>query len=187
MSEHILDQPEHSELTEPSYAGFIARAFATVIDFLVLIPVWVLMFYNVFNVKSLYLALFVQILPCLYKVFMEGTRGATVGKSAMQIFLVNEHGGKINLQTALVRNLLYILSAILGAIEVYRSYSMGLVQRVETMRDYNQMQSLSGSKASLIVGLIIVVSILFVLINKKRQTLYDKWSRVYAVLRESQP
>ena len=61
----------------------------------------------------------------VYYVYMEGSRGQTIGKMITKIKVVNEDGGKIYMKQALIRNVLRFLDAIafylVGAILIWRS------------------------------------------------------------------
>jgi uncharacterized RDD family membrane protein YckC len=61
----------------------------------------------------------------VYYVYMEGSRGQTIGKMLTRIKVVNEDGGKINMKQALIRNVLRFFDAIafylVGAILIWRS------------------------------------------------------------------
>ena len=61
----------------------------------------------------------------VYYVYMEGSRGQTIGKMLTRIKVVSEDGGKINMNQALIRNVLRIIDAIafylVGAVLIWRS------------------------------------------------------------------
>jgi uncharacterized RDD family membrane protein YckC len=61
----------------------------------------------------------------VYYVYMEGSRGQTIGKMLTRIKVINEDGGKINMKQALIRNVLRFIDAIafylVGAILIWRS------------------------------------------------------------------
>jgi uncharacterized RDD family membrane protein YckC len=61
----------------------------------------------------------------VYFVYLEGSRGQTVGKMITKIKVVREDGGKIDMKQALIRNVLRIIDGIafylVGAIFISRS------------------------------------------------------------------
>jgi uncharacterized RDD family membrane protein YckC len=61
----------------------------------------------------------------VYFVYLEGSRGQTVGKMLTKIKVVREDGGKIDMKQALIRNVLRIIDGIafylVGAIFISRS------------------------------------------------------------------
>lgn len=60
-----------------------------------------------------------------YYIYLEGSRGQTIGKMVVKIKVVTEDGGKISMKQAFIRNVLRIIDGIggylLGAILIWRS------------------------------------------------------------------
>ena len=102
MENQILDQSEaYSDVIK--YASFWERVGASLIDFLIFIPVYGLSYYNSMSMKSLPLAIILSLAYLVYKIYMEGKSGATIGKRAMKIKVVTEDNQPINMGTSAVR------------------------------------------------------------------------------------
>lgn len=184
MEDNVLDKPEYGQEEEIRYAGFFERVFATCIDFMVLIPVWVLMYYNIFNLKSLGLGLLAAALPITYKTLMEGFRGATIGKKSMSIVIVNTQQERIKIKDALIRNGIYLFGMVINLISTYTLYKRGAIDAVQDFSDYNAANATSEfSAVSFLVGIAILISVLFVTFDKFRQSLHDKIARTYCIIK----
>ena len=122
------------ELLNPAvgfkYQGIGIRAVSILIDFVISWIVGILIISIELNFSQN------SIIPLLgglswivfflvYYVYMEGSRGQTIGKMLTRIKVVNEDGGKINMKQALIRNVLRFIDAIafylVGAILIWRS------------------------------------------------------------------
>ena len=87
MAAEFTASPEDLENVE--YAGFWIRVGASLIDFLVLLPVVGLSIFNMMSIKSMSLMLVLTIAGAIYKPYFEWKKGATIGKSAVGIKVVN--------------------------------------------------------------------------------------------------
>ncbi len=95
-------------------AGFWIRVGAYIIDGLVFIPIVGLATWNRFSLKSSMLAVLIAVPGFLYKPCMESFFGATLGKMACAIKVINAQGKKLNLFYAYVRAFLFLLGAGFG-------------------------------------------------------------------------
>ena len=79
MENQILDQSEaYSDVIK--YASFWERVGASLIDFLIFIPVYGLSYYNSMSIKSLPLAIILSLAYLVYKIYMEGkSKNGTFG------------------------------------------------------------------------------------------------------------
>lgn len=119
MNESILDaeftaSPEDLENVE--YAGFWIRVGASLIDFLVLLPVVGLSIFNMLSIKSMSLMLVLTIAGAIYKPYFEWKKGATIGKSAVGIKVVNMNFEPITLNQALIRYFPWMINYTLALI-----------------------------------------------------------------------
>ncbi len=113
MENPILDQ-DQSLTGESKFASFWERVGASLVDGLIMLPLIGLTYYNLMSVKSLPLAIALGFVFVIYKIYMEGTSGATFGKRAMKIKVVDENYQPINLMKSAGRCILYILSAVVN-------------------------------------------------------------------------
>lgn len=120
------------------YQGVLVRFVALVIDSIILAVTFGILgsFFGTFsNVTStsqgipLYYGaasnLLAFIIYIAYFTALEGSRGQTVGKSVMRIKVVKEDGGRIDMGSALIRNVLRIVDALfiylIGAMIIWRT------------------------------------------------------------------
>ena len=182
--EEILDQPSYyQEEDEPvKYAGFWTRTGAALIDMLVMTPAALLLYYTMMHLKYLPLVLFVTILQMLYKPYMESVYGATIGKMAMRIRVLEHSGRTIDLTQSIFRNLPWIISALANLITIYLVFHSPDFAKSETfmsiaylMRDYKI------PLVSNMIGLIFIISAIMVGVRKNHEGLHDLWARTIVV------
>jgi uncharacterized RDD family membrane protein YckC len=92
-------------------AGFWIRVGAHIIDMLVFVPIVVLSFWNTLSLKSM-VVLVASVVPTfLYKPCMESFFGATLGKMACRIKVINAQGKKLGLFYAYARAFPFLVAA----------------------------------------------------------------------------
>ena len=129
-----MEDEIEQELLNPAasfqYQGIGIRAASILIDFVISWIVGLLIISIELNFPQnsmillfgglLWIAFFL-----VYYVYMEGSRGQTIGKMLTRIKVVSEDGGKINMNQALIRNVLRIIDAVafylVGAVLIWRS------------------------------------------------------------------
>ena len=117
MSEESLDDVltdnNYGYQEETEYAGLWIRVGAALIDILVMIPLFVISYYNQIDMKSLVLLYILTVLSALYKPLMEWRYGATLGKMACKIKVVNEKLKPISIDQRLGRYIPWGISVII--------------------------------------------------------------------------
>ncbi len=93
-----------------------------------------------------------------YEVFLVGTRGATLGKMALGLKVVKEDGSAPDFQVAFMRVLPYVALGVAGAIIPVVGFLFGLIEFI-----------------------ILVVSLVFLFTDPKRQTVWDKIAKTMVV------
>lgn len=182
MENQILDQEEaYSEVIQ--YASFWERVGASIIDGLIMLPVIALNFYNTINIKSLILAIVLSFVYLIYKIYMEGTSGATFGKRAMKIKVVNENNTPINLQTAAVRASLYIINALVGLISTVAIFQAAGFDEVTAFADLGPFQQANGNNFGMVTAILVLISVIFVAFDSKKQALHDKIAKTICIVR----
>ena len=129
-----MEDEIEQELLNPAasfqYQGIGIRAASILIDFVISWIVGLLIISIELNFPQnsmillfgglLWIAFFL-----VYYVYMEGSRGQTIVKMLTRIKVVSEDGGKINMNQALIRNVLRIIDAVafylVGAFLIWRS------------------------------------------------------------------
>ena len=116
-----MEDEIEQELLNPAasfqYQGIGIRAASILIDFVISWIVGLLIISIELNFPQnsmillfgglLWIAFFL-----VYYVYMEGSRGQTIGKMLTRIKVVSEDGGKINMNQALIRTVLRIIDAV---------------------------------------------------------------------------
>lgn len=107
----------------PAYAGVGPRFVAVLIDGIIIAIVAAILNF-IFKQSNLSSGL-TGLIALLYYIIMEATSGATLGKKALGLKVVNEDGSPISWSGSIIRNLLRIIDGLfiylLGAIFVWTS------------------------------------------------------------------
>ncbi len=184
MSQPILDEEIHQPELPPDtvYAAFWQRALATLIDLVVFIPAGALSLYNILQLKILPLAILLTLAFPVYKIFMEYRYGATLGKRALSLKVVDPSGQPINLDQAFRRFALYATDTITTIITLVKFFALDAFQEVRTMPAYSQfLEDYSNPLLTQVSVFIVVTSIMFVIIDDKKQALHDKLAQTYCI------
>jgi uncharacterized RDD family membrane protein YckC len=92
-------------------AGFWVRVGAYIIDFLVFIPITILVVWNTYSLKNTVVLVLLAVPGLLYKPLMESFFGATLGKMACGLKVIDAKGKKLSLPYAYVRFFPFLLAA----------------------------------------------------------------------------
>jgi len=180
--EHKILDTGMGALDAHRYAGFWVRVGASLIDMLVLIPFYILVFYSVFWVKSLPLTLLGIILSALYKPVLEATKSATFGKMAVDIKVIDEDGGKISMVQSLIRNSPWIISAAIRTVtQVMLLSDEDYLEAEGFMESSLVAQNAGVSNVSNIFSIIMIIMVVFVAFTAKKQGLHDMMAGTYVV------
>lgn len=183
MENNILDQ-EQTQYTEIKYAGFWERVGASLIDFLIFLPIYGLSFYNTMNMKNLILALVLGFVYLIYKIYMEGVKGATIGKRVMHIVVINEQNEKATMNQVIARNSLYILNTLVGIFSTVMIFNAEGFENATTFMEISNFQQKNGSPIGTVVGIVVLISVIVVAFDKHKQALHDKIGKTYCAIRE---
>ncbi len=180
MENPILDQ-DQSESPSLVFATFWERVGASFIDGLIFVPVGILNFYNTLHIKSLALALVLNVPFIIYKIYMEGTSGATIGKRSMKIKVVTESGGPIDLVRAGTRACFYILNMLGSMISTIMVFNAAGFADVTGWMEIGSFQNENGLSFDLAITALVFISVIFVAFDKNKQALHDKIAKTYCV------
>ncbi len=171
MEKNILDDSLYDidkDYQQVEYAGFINRAFAAIVDAFVFIPFALINTYLIVSTGDLAASILTTLASLIYKPMMEGYYGATLGKMALNIKIINEQHQTINMEESIIRNSPWILSniaALLLVISPFGSLSSMLI-------------SIQG-----LAGLFLFVSAIFVIFDERKQALHDKFGNTFCVFK----
>ena len=169
------DDPYH-------YAGFSQRLLAGIIDIVVFIPFIALSTYNQISIKSLNIELLIVVALMLYKPLMEWKYQATLGKMAMKIKVIAEVGGEMTLAQSFIRSSIFVAFSFVSAlisIAVFNSPNFEEVRTLEAMIQVPEFNSYRAAHDSL--RFIMIMSVSFVIFDRRHQGVHDKMGRSLVV------
>lgn len=185
MEELILDDtitPKENNLQNAEFAGFWIRVGATIIDFLILIPIYLLGIYNSLNMKSMALMLLFALLGAVYKPFLEWKKSASYGKMALNIKVVDSSLNDISGEQAVIRYFPWIISIVLSTVVNIYLYSSVDFQNVD---DFMQIGKLAQASPlytiNTIYGIVFIFLIGSLIFDPRKQGVHDKAAKTYCI------
>jgi uncharacterized RDD family membrane protein YckC len=181
-----LDQPLIANDTSVKYGGIGARFGATIVDMLVLTPVTLgTMYFNVTTWKSSLILVAVSLLTVAYKPWMELQYGATVGKMALKLKIVNLRYEQANINEILLRNIFNIVPSLIMLFITLRIYNDPDFQTITGFAEYSawsaKFQALQFG--NLIVGGIGIIDGIVLIADKQSRALHDKIASTFVIER----
>ncbi len=169
------------DATKP--AGFWLRVGALVVDFVVLLPVYILTLF----LPGVVLYLILSIATMLYKPVMEGIFGASVGKFALGLRVMDAEGGVVGVPTAVLRNLFYILPAVPGLVIGVHLKEAGLnpfdFSRAEEIAEIMERYQ-TANLLFYVLCVLWVVTVLWVAFHPRKRGLHDLLAQTFVVERK---
>ena len=138
MEENITTEATESTYEfkeETIYGGFWARFGAAFIDILVFVPIILFSNYNIISIKSIALLYVLTLISALYKPLMELKYGATLGKMALRLKVVNHNLEPINVDQAFMRYLPWAISIIFQLMAATVMYNAENFQQIDTWEE----------------------------------------------------
>jgi uncharacterized RDD family membrane protein YckC len=188
--ESIIDNglitPTTENQNEITYGGFWIRAGALILDGLIMgVVVLSLMYFNVTQWKSVPLLIVLSLLGFAYKPFCEFKYGATIGKMACDLVVVNYEFQKANLTEILLRNIFGIAVGIISLIFTITMYNSPEFQEVTGFMEYSVL--LSQMKELNWINYfnygIFIVEIILLLSDKQKRSLHDRIGNTYVIVK----
>lgn len=185
MYEDILDfnyEDEQQQQPALPYAGFWVRVAAAVVDGLIFIPLGIMSVYNTLSINSLVLELVMTVIYLGYKPFLEYHYGATLGKMAVKVQVIDLDGGPIDVQQSIVRNIPYLLAIALSRITTLAVQFRTDFSELDSLAEYNRLMEETGYPLlSTLINMFFVISCLVVAFRKDRQALHDMMAETYCI------
>ncbi len=179
----------HCSEPVPGYArpaGFWIRVGAYVVDALIFIPIGVLAVWNMLSLKSITVLILLSLPGFIYKPFMESFFGATLGKMACGIKVINAEGQKLSLFNAYVRAFPFLLSSAITLASAVILYSSPQFQAATSLVEIGQAQSKTFlDMVKNVVGLLVVVDCVVVAFTFRKRALHDMLAESYCVYKEA--
>lgn len=176
--EEVLDQPL-IQTHEPNvrYGGFWPRLGALIIDGLVLAPLsFGLNFLNITTWKSSLLLLVLTLVSIAYKPFMEMAYGATLGKMAFDLKVVNLKFERASLSEVLLRNVFHLAPSLLSLVVTFGIYQLAGFESVSGYGEYTEYLS-SFTILEIINfahGLLFIADTIVLLADRNSRAWHDK-------------
>lgn len=181
MENEILDSGMMPQTTN-QYGGFWIRVGASLVDFLILLPVYGLFVYAIYFQKSLLLSMLGLFLAGAYKPFLEATKSATFGKMAAKLKVVNADNQSISVQQALIRNSPWIISSALSIATYFLLFQNPDFLDAEGFLEMSQATEESSlSMISQLFSFVILIVVVVVAFTAKKQGLHDMMADTYVV------
>ncbi len=170
-------------------AGFWIRVGAHIIDFLVLIPIALLGIWNLFALKSIPLVILSTLVGLIYKPFMEAFFGATLGKMACGIKVIDDDGNKLSLLRAYIRYLPFLVASVIGLATQLILFSSPEFQAAETFTEISQVLQ-AREKGILdwigtLVNFFLFIECVFAAFTYRKRALHDMLAKSFCVYKEA--
>ena len=167
-------------------AGFWIRVGAQIIDFLVFIPIVALSIWNLYSFKSTAVLVLITVPSLIYKPFMESFFGATLGKMACGIKVIDDNGKKLSLFTAYVRYFPFLISAGVSLAGQLIVFSSEQFQSATSIAEVGQAQQGNFlSLLSTIVSILVLIECIVAAFTFRKRALHDMLAESFCVYKES--
>lgn len=173
------------------YGKFWPRVGAQLLDMLVLLPITLpLSIYNITDWKSDLILILLSVIGIGYRIFMEHKYGATLGKMAVQLKIVNYDLEKASLSHIVRRNLLYIIIAVMSVVSSLIVFHTDGFADIETYGQYNDFiaeNELKSGLSGLFMFVIILVDCIFLWSDDHKRSLHDRIGKTLVVDKFTDP
>lgn len=166
-------------------AGFWIRVGAYIIDGLIFIPIGLLSFWNIYSLKSTVVLVLITLPGFIYKPFMESFFGATLGKMACGIKVIDDNGKKLSLFGAYVRYFPFLISTGVTLAGQLILFSSPQFQSAESMMEVGQAQQGNFlAPIGTIVGVLVMIECIFASFTFRKRALHDMLAESFCVYKE---
>jgi uncharacterized RDD family membrane protein YckC len=155
---------------------------ATLIDGIVLSPLAVASFFAFFSAKSLPLLLLLSIPGLVYKPLMESRYGATLGKMACGLRVIDPHGRRLSIGAAYVRFLPWLAQAVVSLISTVWVFSTPQFQTVSGFLELGQlMQQSPVNLLSTVLNWVFLIDCVTAAFTAGKRAIHDMMAGSYCV------
>jgi uncharacterized RDD family membrane protein YckC len=173
----ILDvETDQTEQSNYTLSSIWSRVWALLLDSLILgAVVGSVGIYNFIDIKSAILVAISSIAGIIYKPFMEYKYGATLGKMALKIKVVNYYHEPITLQQAILRSILQIIPSLISMAVMIIIITSGAADSIDNFTEYTLVVGENKlAKMSQYISYIILIDYLFVFFDNNNRCLHDR-------------
>jgi uncharacterized RDD family membrane protein YckC len=166
-------------------AGFWIRVGASIIDSVIFIPIAVLSIWNLYSLKSTAVLIIISIPGFIYKPFMESFFGATLGKMACGIKVIDDNNSKLSLFGAYVRAFPFLLSTGINLAGQLIVFSSSQYQSASSMAEIGLAQQENYLKiVGLVVNIFVTIECVFAAFTFRKRALHDMLAESFCVFKE---
>jgi uncharacterized RDD family membrane protein YckC len=166
-------------------AGFWIRLGAHLIDAVIFFPIIILSIWNTYALKNMAVLILISLPGLIYKPFMESFFGATLGKMACGIKVIDDNGKKLSLFGAYVRFFPFLIQtgvALAGQLIVFSSPQF---QSATSMAEIAQAQQANYlGIVGLIVNILVLIECVFAAFTFRKRALHDMLAESFCVYKE---
>lgn len=163
-------------------AGFWIRVAAALIDGIIFIPFGVLLLMDLLLWKNFFLVVLLSIPSLIYKPLMESFKGATLGKMACNLRVIDASGNNLALGPAFLRSSPNLMALFVGIMGYALLFSNRDFLEAKTFMDFIQIrQSDSLSTASLVVECFVLIDCITVAFTAHNRAIHDFLANSYCV------
>ena len=178
-------QPQPAE-SYPRPAGFWIRVVANFVDGLVFIPLIGLTFYNLLVVKSALLMFFISIPKFFYKPLMESYYGATLGKMACGIRVIDAKGQKLTLSIAYIRFIPFLIARVVTIISALTIFSLPEFSSASTLVEIGRVNQTNPVEFfRKLIGFLVLIDCIVAGFSYRKRAVHDMMAGSYCVYKES--
>lgn len=173
----------------PTFVGFGPRLGAALLDILIMIPITgAAVYFSVFspNINFYFILLFASF---LYKPVCEKMLGGTPGKLLLKQKVVGKEGAALSWGQAIMRYLPWLVGGLFNAYMQYYIFQIPGLEDADGFVEYGQIvqefQIENGgtimSLVQSVIGLLPLISAVFIFGNKQKQAAHDILAETYVV------
>ncbi len=184
MDDSVLEEGiiSNNDPLEYKYGGFWIRVGATLIDTLALLPLIGLNLAALYIWKQLWLVLLVNLLSVAYKPFMEFKYGATLGKMAVKLKVINREGQNISMNQTLLRSSPWLVNGFFSLYVIIQLALLPEYQEVEGYAALTQLQTtVTPMAAQMVVSLGFMLVVVWVAFQQQKRGLHDLLADTFVI------
>jgi len=155
---------------------------------MIFLPTVVLLFIDLLEWKNFFVVVLICVPSFIYKPFMESLKGATVGKLACGLRVIDENGGNLPLGKAYLRSLPNLAALFVAMLSYTLLFADPAFMAATTIIDFialRQSNELAG--ATFIIEVFILIDCLIVAFNPQKRALHDYLAGSYCIRAGSAP
>ena len=179
-TQDILTDLEHPQI---KYSTAWQRFFAVIIDGLILSPFVLIDSFNKTTWKSYPILAISFLITLAYKPFLESRYGATLGKMAIKLTIVNASYQKADIKNVILRNTFEIVNRLLLAVVAVITFTNPAFEDVDSLAGYSKLSNSEAGALAVTISLsvLFLIDAIFLIADRRRQSLHDKIGQTFVI------